>query len=99
MIRDKIIFIGKIYGHTLVELLVALAIFSILAALFSPNLRNLTVNNKVTTEINTLSADLMFACSEVIRRDLPVMVSAISNSNNWNSGWRIRFDTSGDRNQ
>ena len=55
-------------GFTLSEALLTLAIAGFLVGLAAPSLRNLTLNNRMTSEVNTLMSSLHVTRSEAIKR-------------------------------
>lgn len=74
-------------AFTLVELLVTMAVFVILVALGAPRLNNMINNNRLVSDINTLSADLSYARSEAINRNRRIAVNA--SGADWSNGWTI----------
>lgn len=90
----------KSYGFTLHETLVALTIISLLgvgAVAFARLLRS----THVTTQVNTLIANLYFARSEAIKRGHPVTLCksdsgvACTEDSAWHDGWIIITDANG----
>lgn len=61
-------------GFTLMELVITLAIASILAVAAAPSFQNFVLENRLTTQMNELVADLAFARSEAIKRGRSVTV-------------------------
>ncbi len=81
------------HGFTLIELIVTLAVLSVLLALGMPQFSSTTANSRLTSAINTLSGDLAFARTEAIKRGAPVTVTG---SSNWaTSGWTVAINVSG----
>jgi type IV fimbrial biogenesis protein FimT len=76
-------------GLTLIELLVTVAIVSILIAVGLPGLQNTSQNSRVTSAINTLSGDIAFARSESVTRNVDVRIRSNSGGNDWSAGWIV----------
>jgi type IV fimbrial biogenesis protein FimT len=89
-------------AFTLIELLVTIAIVVIVMAIASPNLVGTIQDNRITTNINSLSASLNLARSEAVKRGLPTIVcpsnngTSCQNTDNWANGWLIFEDEDGD---
>lgn len=86
------------YGFTLIELMVTLAVFGIVAALAFPGFKLYQQNSNRVTQINDLVATFNLARSEAVKRNLAVSVCAsadqttCSNDNNWTTGWIVFVD-------
>ena len=82
-------------GFTLTELLVGISIVSILLGIAVPSYRYVTNSYRVSSEVNGLLGDLMFARSEAIKEGQFVTVCAsadgatCSGSTAWNTGWIV----------
>jgi len=85
----------KFNGFTLVELMIAVAIMSILLAVAAPNFRNIIQNNRLTTNANEMISAFMVARSEAIKRGVSVQVMSLG-GNNWANGWAIVTDEDND---
>jgi len=80
------------YGFTLVELLVALAVASILLGVAAPSFRELTSSLALTREYNAFARSLRFARVEAIRRGSGVSVCARDGTvcgADWSLGWVV----------
>jgi len=95
----------KTAGFTIIELMVTLAVAAVLLSIATPNFRDLIQNNRLTTEINTLSASLNLAKSEAIKRGIPVTLCKSNDFDsspscvaaaNWHDGWIVWADGDGD---
>ncbi|VAX12971.1 hypothetical protein MNBD_GAMMA24-2606 [hydrothermal vent metagenome] len=86
------------YGLTLIELMVTLAVFAIVAVLAFPGFRLYQQNSNRVSQINDLIATFNLARSEAVKRNLAVSVCAstdqatCSNVNNWTTGWIVFVD-------
>jgi type IV fimbrial biogenesis protein FimT len=76
-------------GVTLVELMVALAVFAILVTIGIPSFTNLIANNRVTAAANELLSTLQFARSEAVKRNEDI-VARPTDGINWSGGWVVR---------
>ncbi len=79
-------------GFTLMELLITIAVATILAVLALPDFSRFLIRGHILTQANSLVADLSFARSEAIRRQEPVTLCVSTNAatcvtGNWQSGW------------
>lgn len=73
-------FVGKSSaGFTLVELMVSLAIGVIVLTLAIPSFSELITNNRLTSTINNLVADMNLARTEAIKRNSPVVMCRSGN--------------------
>lgn len=86
----------KMRGFTLFELMITLAVASIVLSVGVPNFSALIQNNRAVTHTNDLVTSLNLARSEAVRRGSSVLVcssadgATCSASNNWSTGWIIR---------
>jgi len=82
-------------GLTLIELIITLAVISILLAYGIPQFKSTTANSRLTSAINTLSGDFAFARTEAIKRGVPITVEAADASDWATSGWSVTENVSG----
>jgi type IV fimbrial biogenesis protein FimT len=79
---------GASSGLTLVELLVALAVFAVFVTMAVPSYTNFIANQRVRTVAQDLFTALVLARSEAIKRNSDVILTS---NDNWN-GWAITVD-------
>ena len=82
-------------GFTLTELLIAVAIISLVMAIGVPSMTEFIKNDRLVTQINRLVGHLAYARSEAVLRHQPVIVCASGtqtscSTTNWASGWASR---------
>ena len=101
----------KSAGFTLIELMVVIAIASVLMKLAAPSFKQLLQSNTISSNVNNFLADMRYARSESVRRgggvimcrsDAPEAASPVCGSgsgpgtNGWVSGWIIFLDADND---
>ncbi len=85
-------------GFTLIELMMTLAVMSILMVVGVPAFQTFVQNNRQTAEHNDLIMALLSARSEAVRTNVPVVIcvsadgQTCSNSPNWEQGWIVFTD-------
>lgn len=88
-------------GFTLMELVVTVAMISIVFAIAIPSMTTFTQNDRLTTNINTLIGHLAYARSEAVKLSQQVSICVSSDSTsctgvNWQDGWIVYIDADGD---
>lgn len=96
---DFHLFKKPVNGFTLIELVVTIAVASILVVVAIPNFRTLLQNNRMTTHVNELLSDINFARSEAIKRRSNITIctsntGAACTGGSWRDG-RLIMDTNG----
>ena len=87
----------KNLGFTLLELLITIALISIVTALAVPSMRAFSQNDRLTTNINTMVGHLAYARSEAVKRHAQVSI-CISNDTlgctggSWEDDWMVYVD-------
>lgn len=71
--------LSRLQGFTLIELMIALLVLSILAFVAVPSIQPLILRNRLTTETNRLIGDLAYARSEAILRSANVAICTSDN--------------------
>ena len=88
-------------GFTLMELVITVALISIVMAIAVPSMTTFTQNDRLTTNINTLIGHLAYARSEAVKRSQQVSIcssndAATCTGGNWQDGWIVYIDADGD---
>ena len=90
-------------GFTLIELIIALSIISILTAYGIPNYRTFKQNQTMTQGINRLSSTISFARSQSIINAEHVILcatqsyTACDGNSQWHDGWMVFADSNRNR--
>ena len=90
-------------GFTLQELMIALAIFFILAVVGVPNYVGYVRNSELSNSTTTLFSDMYYARSEAIKRKTPITLCRSADAkanapvcgggaNDWTKGWLVFVD-------
>ena len=92
-----------ISAYTLLELMVTIAIVTILASVAVPSYNNLINNSRQKSAVNQFLGELHLARSEAVKRSKQVMMcasedgaSCSSNNDKWQKGWIIFIDSDKD---
>lgn len=93
--------IPRFLGFTLIELMIALLVLSILATVAIPSIQPVIRKNRLTTETNRLLSDLAYARAEAIMRSGNVTLCSSSDGatcagEDWALGRMIYTDLNGD---
>ena len=90
-------------GFTLVEVLVTLAVASVLFATAVPSMQDFITRNHMSTEVNNFIASLYVARSEAVKRVQTVAVCPANSdftdcidSTDWQGGWMVFLDANQD---
>ncbi len=87
----------NIQGFTLIELIVTLAVVSVLLLTGIPMLNQMVTNNRLVTQINNIAGSLSVARSESIKRGQSITLCgstdrATCDTSSWESGWIVFSD-------
>lgn len=91
-------------GLTLIELLITVVIFGIMASLAVPNFSSFVRNSQRSAAYNSMAGTINLARLEAIKRSRVVVLCASSDLStcqagagaNWNDGWIVFEDANGD---
>lgn len=75
----------EIRGFTAIELLVVVSIVAIFAAVAAPGLQSLVAGQRIKALTYDLTADLLLARSEALKRN--TAVSVVRSGASWDAGW------------
>ncbi|MEW9798752.1 GspH/FimT family pseudopilin [Alteromonas sp. CYL-A6] len=76
-------------GLTLLEMLITLAISAILLTVVAPNVQSILASNKITSDINNLSAIAQHARFSAINDQQDVVLCPTANYSTCSSSWRL----------
>lgn len=90
------------HGFTLIELIIVVAIISILFKFGMPAFSNLTLDNRMTAHINTMVASFNLARSEAVKRNKNIVICPNDDGEcakrpYWHKGWMMFVDNNKDR--
>lgn len=80
----------QIRGFSLIEMMVAVALLGMIAALAAPSMADFALRQRVSSQANELMLSLAFARSEAIKRNEKIVLLPETNSAaGWEDGWCI----------
>ena len=74
-------------GFTLIEMMTVVAVLAVVAAIAAPGMRSFAAGQKVKALAYDMTADLLLARSEALKRNAPVSITASGAS--WSAGWTV----------
>lgn len=80
-------------GFTLMELMIVLAIASIMMAVGAPSLVDTINRNAQVDAVNVFKSGISTARSNALIRKRPVVIEAMSGTDDWSTGFHIKFGT------
>lgn len=91
-------------GFTIIEMMVVVAIVTVLASVAAPNLSQLLAARQAEDVARHVSEDVAFGRSEAVKRNAPVLFCARSSgacaaapaTGDWAQGWRVCYDLNAD---
>lgn len=81
-------------GFTLIELMVALAVFALLVGIAIPGFGSMIDQQRMSTGLNNLGLSLSMTRQEAVRMNRTITLAPISG--NWDQGWVIFVDKNND---
>lgn len=85
------------FGFTLIELMVTIAVASVLIMVAVPSFNDAILNSKLTGNANNLLSSIQIARSEAIKRNTVVLLcrsadgKSCATSGGWEQGWIVRL--------
>lgn len=86
----------KMHGFTLLELLITVAIMSIMVTAGLPSFQAIIEGSRLTSAANSMVSALQLARMEAIKQHKSVLVIK---KTNWENGWNVFVDSNGDNSQ
>ena len=87
------------FGFTILELMVAIAVAAMLAAIAAPGMMDFVRNGRLSTAARQFDADVLLARREAIKRNTRVLVCPVGATANkcgsgtaWAPGWLVCYD-------
>jgi type IV fimbrial biogenesis protein FimT len=74
-------------GFTLIEMATVVTVLAVVAAIAAPGMRSFAAGQKVKALAYDLTADLLLARSEALKRNTNVVITPVSG--NWKNGWTV----------
>ncbi|MCP5208780.1 MAG: GspH/FimT family pseudopilin [Hahellaceae bacterium] len=83
-------------GFTIIELMIAVTVLGVLAALAAPSFSYLIANGRHQASINALIGAVNLARVEAVKRGGQVTLGSISGDTAWTGGYRVWVDSNAD---
>jgi type IV fimbrial biogenesis protein FimT len=92
-------------GFTILEVLIVIALVTILMAIGIPSFQYVTTANRISAEVNGLIGDMQYARAEAIKEGQTVVVCVFNGNsgtpgcatgNSWQNGWVVCSDPAAD---
>lgn len=95
MMKNSTNSVKTLTGFTLTELLITIAVATVLLTLAIPSFTTLLKNNRLSTQVNALSRVMQYARSNALNQNINVLVcpfgaiGSIVCGTNWSTGWIV----------
>ncbi len=80
-------------GFTIMELMVAIMVLSILATIAVPSFSAILKQNRLAAQTNSIVASLNYARSETINQNTDIFITPSTSGTDWSGGWVVRVGT------
>ena len=87
VVRPHQTYAARHKGFTLIEMMTVVVLVAVVAAIAAPGMRSFAAGQKVKALAYDITADLLLARSEALKRN--VAVSLTANGASWASGWTV----------
>ena len=91
---------NRTFGFSLIELIITVAVISILATVALPSMQTYSMNDRLRTNVNILLGHLALARSEAVKRSQQVAICSSADqagcNGGWADGWMLYVDANGD---
>ena len=81
--------IRRARGVTLIELVIALTVAAILAAIAAPSFRTFMANQRIRSATSDLVLQLTFTRSEAIKQNANITMASDGGTTAWQGGWSV----------
>jgi type IV fimbrial biogenesis protein FimT len=78
---------SRVRGFTLIEMITVVSVIAVVSAIAAPGMRSFAAGQKVKALAYDMTADLLLARSEALKRNTTVSLTASGAS--WSSGWTV----------
>lgn len=83
-------------GFTLIELMVTMVIFVMIATIGVPSLKNFLDNKRLSVVGPVFERSILFARSEARKRTEYILITPLDGDGNWAKGWKVERQMSAD---
>ena len=84
--------IGPQAGFTVIEMMMVILVAAILVMVGVPSFTTFVINNRLTTEANSLVTTIQVARSEAVKRNSSIYIGSTSGDGDWDQGYVLFKD-------